>query len=104
MYTVHLGQHSVVSIQFWLRLLLSPCAHCLSFKWIQGTLLPCFCAGMKGPVLKWFQSHVLDRSLSAVSLLNYGVPQVSILGPGHFSLYILPLESNFKGTTSLSIV
>ena len=62
------------------------------------------CVGIKGNVLKWFQSYLSERTFSvhlgqyssAAAPLAYGVPQGSILGPILFSLYLLPLGSIFK--------
>lgn len=47
------------------------------------------CVGIRGTVLKWFRSHLSDRSFSvqlvqyslAISPLSCGVPQGFILGP-----------------------
>ncbi len=57
--------------------------------------------GLKGTVLKWFQSFLADRKLlvklgnfsSSVAHLTCGLPQGSILAPSLFSLYMLPLGS-----------
>ena len=56
--------------------------------------------GLKGTVLKWYnsylsnrtQSTVVDHTVSSSSNLMYGVPQGSVLGPLLFSLYVSPLE------------
>ena len=54
--------------------------------------------GIRGTVLKWFSSYILNRS-SSVNICNfstksrtlhYGVPQGSVLCPLLFSIYILP--------------
>ena len=56
--------------------------------------------GIQSTALQWFQSYLSDRyqstsvnnlSLSPLQLM-YGVPQVSILGPILFVLYITPLS------------
>ncbi len=55
--------------------------------------------GIKGTVLKWFQSYLTDRKFlvklgnfsSSVAHLTCGLPQGSILAPSLFSLYMLPL-------------
>lgn len=55
------------------------------------------CVGIEGCTLDWFKSHLnartfsvcLDRFSSSVSVLDYGVPQGSILAPALFSLYML---------------
>ena len=56
--------------------------------------------GIQSTALQWFQSYLSDRyqstsvnNLSSSPLqLMYGVPQVSILGPIFFVLYITPLS------------
>ena len=55
--------------------------------------------GLSWSVLKWFHSYLSGRqqrvriknSLSSTKELQWGVPQVSVLGPLLFSIYLLPL-------------
>lgn len=56
--------------------------------------------GITGTALEWITSYLTNRSQSTVinhcqsdpSLLEYGVPQGSVLGPLLFSLYVAPIE------------
>ena len=56
--------------------------------------------GISGTVLSWFQSYLLDRSQtvcvkgasSKPSVLSFGVPQGSVLGPMLFVLYASPVS------------
>ena len=55
--------------------------------------------GCSGYVLRWFrlylsertQSIGIDEFVSAPSMLKYGVPQGSVLGPVMFAMYVFPL-------------
>lgn len=55
--------------------------------------------GRGGTALNWFSSYLEDRVFrvtmnnctSLTSLISYGVPQGSFLGPTLFSLYLFPL-------------
>ena len=60
--------------------------------------------GIHGAALAWFasyldhrlQSVIIDGQMSSPSLLSYGVPQGSVLGPVLFTLYSQPLSDVLK--------
>ncbi len=55
--------------------------------------------GLSGTALKWFQSYFTSRTtkvcinstFSNSSVMNYGLPQGSIVGPGSFKVYTIPI-------------
>ena len=56
--------------------------------------------GFRGSILDWFDSYLTGRTqsisvnnadFSTPSILTYGVPRGSVLGPSLFILYIVPL-------------
>ena len=55
--------------------------------------------GIKGTALSWFKSYLTNRSqrvcindsISENVTLDYGLSQGSVIGPGGFSIYMLPL-------------
>ena len=55
--------------------------------------------GFTDAVLQWFSSYLTDRThyvslsnhCSAFAPMHSGVPQGSVLGPIHFTMYIMPL-------------
>ena len=60
--------------------------------------------GCSGTVLSWLRSYLTERfqsvlvngSVSARSVLKYGVPQGSVLGPVLFIMYTYPLSDVIK--------
>ena len=62
--------------------------------------------GFRASVIKWFESYVsnrkswfcIDNVFSDAGTLNYGVPQISILGSFLFLLYDLPQSLSDKGS------
>ena len=60
--------------------------------------------GIEGKALQWFSSYLQCRKQSVVingvasqpSILKYGVPQGSVLGPILFCIYMLPLSAVIK--------
>ena len=61
--------------------------------------------GVTGKALDWFESYLTGRcqriklvdGLSSKADLPFGVPQKSVLGPPHFTLYTTPLFSIISG-------
>ena len=61
--------------------------------------------GIRGTVFKWFSSYILNRSSSVKicnfstrvivqsSPLHYSVPQISVIDPLIFSIYIFPIHN-----------
>ena len=57
--------------------------------------------GIVGPALSWIKSYLTNRSQfvrvganrSAEVFCKYGIPQGSVLGPFHFTLYIAPVAN-----------
>lgn len=60
--------------------------------------------GIRGTALSWLKSYLSDRAqcvsykniMSIFSLVKYGVPQGSVLGPFLFGAYLLPLGDIFR--------
>ena len=65
--------------------------------------------GLRGIALEWYKSYFNNRTtkecindtFSDCHHMDYGLPQGSIVGPGSFKVYIIPMVASSESTTSL---